>query len=47
MGKEFFNKGEQLIKDNFDRAVEGTMELERIGEKAGFKENKKKGGKNA
>ncbi len=30
MGKEFFDKGEQLIKDNFDSAVEGVEKLKRI-----------------
>lgn len=43
MGKEFFNKGEQLIKDNYDSAVEGVEKSKRIekGKKDGGKINAK------
>jgi len=39
MRKEFFNKGEQLIKDNFNSAVEGVEKSKRIekGKKKGEK----------
>lgn len=30
MTKEFFDKGEKLIKDNFDSAVEGVGKSKRI-----------------